>query len=177
MDLKKITKPTNLEMLIVFTDLRKYTKLASSQSPMVTFKYISKIYEIIGDYIEPAGGSIIKFIGDASLSIFDQENINDKIKALVSLKEAIDQYNEQNYIDSKIKICAHIGNLTIGFLGTQTDKKLDIIGNEVNVCAQIKTKGFAVTKTVFYKLNDENRNLFNVHSVQNGISIHEITRK
>jgi hypothetical protein len=49
-------------------------------------------------------------------------------------------------------------------LGTKNDKHYDVIGNNVNITASLKSNGFAITVQTFRKLNKETRKLFKKHT-------------
>lgn len=156
--------PVELDLLISFIDLTNFAKTSMKRTDLETFNYISQIDEIIGDEIENAGGKVLKFIGDSALIVFPQEYVNEGILALYNLKKKIDKFNKEKGLDSQLIVKCHFGKAIIGLLGTKSDKRLDIMGSEVNTAAMLKSNGFAMTAETFRKLNAETRKLFKKHT-------------
>ncbi len=161
---REIKKTTQQSLLIVFADLTNFSRLSSKRSSSDVFEYISNICEMTGDLVDTAGGAVIKFIGDASLSVFSETHIDAGIDAFLKLKLKIDSFNKMNKLESQMIVKCHFGTVTIGLLGSKTDKKLDVIGNAVNTCAMLKSNGFALTAETFRKLKPETRKLFKKHT-------------
>ncbi|MBD3270356.1 hypothetical protein GF376_02420 [Candidatus Peregrinibacteria bacterium] len=156
--------PKQKNLLISFCDLTNFTKISRNVNETEVFNYLSKIYEIIGETIEGSNGQVIKFIGDAALIIFEEIHIDAGIMALKKLKLKIDEYNKINNYDSRLIIKAHFGQVVAGMIGTKNDKHYDILGNEVNIAATIKSNGFAITIETFRKLNAKTRKFFKKHT-------------
>lgn len=163
-NLRKINAPTELNLLIGFADLSNFARISAKKSSSEISQYISKIYELTGDCIEFTGGLVIKFIGDASLIVFPGDKIDEGILALKKLKREIDNFNKSKGFDSQLKVKCHFGDVMIGRMGTKTEKKLDIIGSNVNITALLKSNGFAMTAETFRKLRPETRQLFKKHT-------------
>jgi class 3 adenylate cyclase len=162
--LKEITKTVEKELLIAFADLTNFAKVSAKHSSTEVFEYITKIYEMTGECVENAGGVVIKFIGDESLCVFPESNIDKGILALLQLKDKIDDFNRSQGMESQLKIKCHFGAVAIGHTGCRSDKRLDIMGNEVNACAVMKSNGFAMSAETFRKLNPETRKHFKKHT-------------
>jgi adenylate cyclase len=73
-DLKEITSPVKLNLVVAFSDLTYFTRYTNSKTIEDLFSIISEYYELVGDIIEQSGGSIIKFIGDAILISYPGEH-------------------------------------------------------------------------------------------------------
>jgi len=155
--------PKQKNLLISFCDLTNFAKISRKVNETEVFNYLSKIYEIIGEIIEGSNGQVIKFIGDAALIIFEEINIDAGVMALKKLKTEVDEYNKINNFDSRLIIKAHFGQVVAGMIGTKNDKRYDILGNEVNIAATIKSNGYAISVETFRKLNTETRKLFKKH--------------
>ena len=153
-----------IDLLIAFADLTNFSKVTSKFSNLELFDYITKIYELSGEIIENEGGKIIKFIGDESLSIFSESNIDKGVISLLTLKNEIEKFNKSIGIESQLKVKCHFGTVAIGNTGTKSDKRIDIMGNEVNNCAVMKSNGFAISAETFRKLNSETRKYFKKHT-------------
>ena len=162
--LKDISFPTEMDLLIAFADLTNFSKISSKRTAPELFAYITEIYEMTGDAVEKAGGVVIKFIGDEALCVFPASHADDGIIALLKLKEDIDSLNKNRGLDSQLKVKCHFGSAVIGLTGCRSDKRLDIIGNEVNTCAVLKSNGFAMSAEAFRKMSPGTRSLFKKHT-------------
>ena len=152
------------KLLVAFCDLTNYAKMSRKIDETEVFIYLSNLYEIIGDKIESSGGQVIKFIGDAALIAFDENDIDKGIVALKQLKTEIDSYNKENKIESQLIIKAHFGQVITGMIGTKNKKMYDIIGNVVNIAATLSSNGYAISVEAFRQLKPETRKLFKKHT-------------
>jgi len=152
------------KLLVAFCDLTNYAKMSRKIDETEVFIYLSNLYEIIGDKIESSGGQVIKFIGDAALIAFDENDIDKGIVALKQLKTEIDSYNIENKIESQLIIKAHFGQVITGMIGTKNKKMYDIIGNVVNIAATLSSNGYTISVEAFRQLKPETRKLFKKHT-------------
>ena len=75
------------ETVVVFVDLRDFTKLSESKLPYDVVYILNKYYSVCGEIIERNKGRLDKFIGDGVMAIFDgSDDINTNCKN--SLKAA-----------------------------------------------------------------------------------------
>ena len=164
MNLNETGQPGETELLIVFADLTNFSRLSMKRSSLETFSHLSRIYEMTCDQVEAADGAVIKFIGDESLSIFPANRIDKGITAMLKLKKDVDSDNRRNGIDSQLKVRCHFGKPLLGLIGGRSDKRPDVIGNDVNICAMLRSNGFVMTAETFRKLKPETRTLFKKHT-------------
>ena len=151
-------------LLVVFCDLTNYAKISKKVDEIEVFKYLSKIYETIGEIIESSGGQVIKFIGDAALITFEENEIDKGIVALKNLKTEIDLYNQKIKYESQLIIKAHFGQVICGMAGTKSKKNYDIFGNTVNIAAMLPSNGYTISAETYKKLKPETRKLFKKHT-------------
>jgi len=151
-------------LLVVFCDLTNYAKIARNTNEIEIFRYLSEIYQITGEIIESSGGQVIKFIGDAALITFEENDIDHGIVALKKLKTEIDLYNQKIKYDSRLIIKAHFGKVICGMVGTKGRKNYDIFGNVVNTAARLSSDGYTISAEVFEKLKPETQKLFKKHA-------------
>jgi len=157
-------KTNQKNLLVVFCDLTNYAKIFRNMNEMELFKYLSEVYEIIGETIESSGGQVIKFIGDAALITFEENDIDKGIIALKRLKTEIDSYNQKMKYESQLIIKAHFGQVICGMIGTKNKKNYDIFGNVVNIAAMLPSNGYSISAEAFKKLQPETRKLFKKHT-------------
>ncbi len=154
----------SLRCLVACSDLTGYAKLTNSKSEEAIFRLLSDYYEFVGDMVAPANGTVIKFMGDAALMVFPESSVDSGVMALLSLQTEGDLYLSTRGIPCRHHIRAHFGTVLMGGLGTKTEKRLDILGSDVNAMFLLKATGFAITTEAFRKLGKETRSHFKKHT-------------
>ncbi|MBI4977695.1 MAG: adenylate/guanylate cyclase domain-containing protein [Spirochaetes bacterium] len=157
-------KFTKTNKLVAFTDVTGFTKAVEKKSLEAVAQFIAEYYRFIGEVIEQNGGEVIKFIGDAALIVFDEENTDTGVKALVSCKQKIDAWLKKQGLTSQVHIQCHCGEVMYGDFSYSSRVMNDVIGEAVNIAARIKSNGFAMTPQVFRKLSPATRKLFKKHT-------------
>jgi class 3 adenylate cyclase len=152
-----------LKVLVGFFDLTNFARYTGwDATEMMTF--LSDYYEFTGDIIEEAGGTVVKFMGDAALIIFPETHVNEGVVALRKLQTQGDAWLAERGINSRNKVTAHFGEVACGPVGTRHHKSFDVFGIAVNTAARLNSNGFAMTAQVFRQLDAETRNLLKKHT-------------
>ena len=102
MDINKgeVISPVEQDLIVVYGDLTKFARHTEEKSNKEIFNLISEFYELSGEIVEEkGGGSVIKFMGDAFISVFPTEMANRLMGVLKSL-----QINVNELLMSK-KMC------------------------------------------------------------------------
>ena len=162
--LDRIDAPRAADFLVAFSDLTAFSRFARSRSPQELFDTLSDYYEFVGEVIENAGGKVVKFIGDACLIAFTEEQVDEGVLALKELKDAGDAWLEGRGASCRHQIAADFGPVFCGPVGTREDKRFDVFGEAVNTAAVLKSKGFAMTPQVFRRLAPATRKQFKKHT-------------
>ena len=157
-------KPKIVDFAVAFCDLTLFARASTQRSPEEMMSTISTLAEMTGHFVEGAGGKVIKFIGDASLTVFPEGKIDDGLLALQQLKLQTDAWLSEQSLSSRMHIKVHIGPVAYGLVGTKDDKRADVIGDTVNIAATLKSNGISITPQVFRKLSSETRKLYKKHT-------------
>jgi class 3 adenylate cyclase len=155
---------STIQGLVACSDLTGYAKLSAKKSEPEIFQLLSDYYELVGDVIAPANGTVIKFMGDAALMLFPEDAADAGMRALLDLQTRGDAFLSERGVACRHHIRAHFGPMCVGLLGTRDDKRTDILGSTVNTMFMLKTTGFALTPEAFRKLMPETRRLFKKHT-------------
>jgi len=153
-------KPERKNLLVAFCDLTNYARISRGADDERMFEYLSGVYEIVGEKVERAGGSVVKFMGDAALVTFEESDIDKGAVALGELKAEIDAHNRRAGMDSRMIVKAHFGQVVAGMVGTKTRKSPDILGKVVNAAAMLPSLGYAISPEAHAALKPETRALF-----------------
>ncbi len=157
-------KKQECDLLVAFTDMTGFARMCKNLSPEEIFNFLEEYYLINGETIEKAGGKIVKFMGDASLIIFEADRVNEGVIALLNLKKETERWLESKSGKNKLIIKTHIGPVMCGPIGTENHKAFDVFGLTVNTAAMLQSHGFAMTPQVFRKLSSKTRKKFKKHT-------------
>jgi two-component system sensor histidine kinase ChiS len=143
------------EMTIFFSDIRQFTELFESLSPEEGFKFINSYLTRIVPVIEEYGGFVDKYIGDAIMALFPQENGADMaVRSAIEIQKRILEYNTHRkkcgYRPLEIGIGLHTGALMMGVVGVYNRMQPTVISDSVNLASRVEglTKAFGVSMAI-----------------------------
>ena len=135
------------ETVVVFIDLREFTKLSEKKLPYDVVYILNKYYSVCGEIIESNKGRLDKFIGDGIMAIFDgsetsSENCKNSIKTAQQISVAIKELNEQikNDFSEELRfgIGIHVGNTIVGMMGYGNTVTETVVGDNVNIASRLE---------------------------------------
>ncbi len=139
--------------VIWFCDLRDSTTLAESGSRRRFLELLNAFFEATAGAVMDHGGEVLRFIGDAALSIFpvlrpaapDTALRDACARALAAARDAcgrLAELNQQLAADGWDPlgwgIGLHVGEVTFGNIGTPTRLEFTVIGSAANEAARIE---------------------------------------
>jgi len=140
-----------LEVSIIFCDIRGYTTLSEGMDPDRMVAMLNRYFTRMAGAIEENGGSVNKFIGDAILAIFGtpqpQPDHRDRaLRAALAMCRAMEEFNSEQREDGQpeisIGIGVHSGVVLAGNIGTANKIEYTIIGDPVNVAQRLEELTF-----------------------------------
>ena len=135
------------ETVVVFIDLRDFTKLSESKLPYDVVYILNKYYSVCGEIIERNKGRLDKFIGDGIMAIFDgsdqlNENCKNSMKAATEISKSIKVLNNQMKSDFseelRFGIGIHVGNTIVGMMGYGETVTETVVGDNVNIASRLE---------------------------------------
>ncbi|HEY9848465.1 MAG TPA: AAA family ATPase [Leptolyngbyaceae cyanobacterium] len=139
-----------LEMSVLFSDIRDFTTLSESMTPEDNFRFINSYLSRMEPVINENNGFIDKYIGDAIMALFSGEADN-AVKAGIAMLHCLVEYN-QNRVNSgyeaiQIGIGINTGSLMLGTVGGQNRMDGTVISDAVNVASRVEslTKNYGVS--------------------------------
>lgn len=139
------------QMTVFFSDIRSFTELSESMSPMENFNFINSYLKRINPIIRKHNGFIDKFIGDAVMAIFP-ESPEDAISAAIEIQLEVRKYNSHRhnngYRPIQIGIGINTGSLMMGTVGDSNRMDTTVIGDTVNLASRLES----LTKQYFCQL-------------------------
>ncbi|MBU7582341.1 MAG: HAMP domain-containing protein, partial [Nostoc sp. TH1S01] len=127
---------------ILFCDIRGYTSMSEMMTPIEIFTFLNDYLACIGQVIDQAGGFIDKYIGDAVMALFDDDNTDGALKAAISMHQSLEKFNQEriqkNLPRINIGIGLHRGEVVMGTVGFTCRIDSTVIGDAVNIASRIE---------------------------------------
>lgn len=162
------------ETVILFVDLRNFTKLSEQNLPYDVVYILNKYYAACGEIIETNAGRLDKFIGDGIMAIFEaketmEDNCKNALKAAsqisTKLKKLSAELTEEFSAELKCGMGIHAGQSIVGMMGYGEAITRTAIGDNVNVASRLEqmTKQYnselVISKFVADKANLDTKKL------------------
>jgi adenylate cyclase len=146
------------QLTVVMTDMRNFTALGESygEAGVEDFTKIMNSYmTALSVPILANDGTLIKFIGDASLHIHgapldDADHAYRAVKTALEMIDAVGQFNTELAIMGKPPVGMgagiNTGEIVVGNIGAKTKFGYDVLGDPVSLAARLEsqTKGYGV---------------------------------
>jgi len=150
--------PLQTNVLVAFCDCTRFRQTARGRPSAQLFADLHELYLLIEDAIEPAGGTVVKFLGDAALVVFPEDLADQGILALLDLKATVDRWLQDRPLGNSLQVNVHFGEVTLGRMGRAG--QFDVIGETVNIAATLGAREFGLSQQAFRCLTPEHRQLF-----------------
>ena len=145
---------------VAFFDLSRIGEWSSSQDDARVAGFFQRFYVMAAAHIEPAGGRIVKFMGDAGLAVFEEDAAERVIFALAELAEQSRRAARECGLDAYLNVNVHFGPLLAGSFGPPGSERFDVVGKTVNIAARLGRRGVTLSAQAFRCLGPEARKRF-----------------
>jgi class 3 adenylate cyclase len=138
-----------VDMSILFSDIRSFTSISEKMTAEETFKFINSYLNAMGPCVTKQNGFIDKYIGDAIMALF--RTPENAVDAAIDMLDELYLYNkkraEKNYEKISIGIGIHTGRLILGIVGSELRIQGTVISDAVNLASRIEglTKMYGAT--------------------------------
>ncbi|WP_293342961.1 adenylate/guanylate cyclase domain-containing protein [Microcoleus sp. CAWBG58] len=159
----KLGDAVELEMSILFSDIRDFTTLSEQMTPQDNFKFINSYLSYMEPLIVENHGFIDKYIGDAIMALFS-EGADNAVKAGIAMLHTLAEYNQDRAsmgdVPIQIGVGINTGSLMLGTVGGRNRMDGTVIGDAVNLAARIEnlTKNYGVSLLITQQTVDGLRN-------------------
>ena len=153
-----------LDLIVAFFDLSGFARASRGFDTRELFDLLDQYYEFVGGTLAPAGGTVVKFMGDAGLVVYPPEAADAAVRSMMSLRAEGDAWLSDRGCASRHVIKAHVGPVVCGRVGTRENKRFDVFGLTVNTAAMLPSHGLAISPGLFRKLSPATRKLLKKHT-------------
>jgi len=145
---------------VAFFDLSRMAEWASSEDDARVAGFFQAFYALAAERIEPAGGRIVKFMGDAGLAVFGPEAGEQVIFALADFAREARAKAAEFGLDAYLNVSVHVGPVLAGSFGAPGAERFDVIGKTVNIAARLGRRGLTLSAQAFRCLSPDARKRF-----------------
>ena len=154
-------------LLVVFYDIKGFVSAVAKKveaHSIQGFLLMDGMAKLVTECLQNTNGRLIKFIGDAALIVFGEEDVDDGVLCMLDMQARLEKYFKDEGFEVKFLFGLHFGEVAIGPFGKEPYKNIDVMGDHVNVAARIaqgrQQSNFVISPQVFRKLKPETRKRF-----------------
>jgi adenylate cyclase len=136
-----------LELAVLFCDLRHFTRLAERKLPYDVVFVLNRYFEAMGGAVQESGGRIDKFIGDGVMALFGiggtaSKGCTQALSAAYLMAKKLEDLNAALANDLErpleVGIGIEVGRVIVGEMGYGRSKSLTAIGDCVNTASRFQ---------------------------------------
>jgi adenylate cyclase len=156
---------SEVPLLIAFADFTRFAAQVDGLEDLHVARVMAEYYALAGATISGAGGRVVKFIGDATLAVFPEEQGDRGVLGLLELKTAADRFMAERGWECRLMVKAHFGTVAEGHYGAGAERRYDVLGKAVNVAARLESiGGVTLSAEAFRRLGPDVRARFKKHT-------------
>jgi len=125
---------------VLFADIRGFTGFADRATARQAMDYLDAFFGVVVPVVERHGGRIQQFLGDGLLALFGAPLPlpDHPDRALAAGAEMLDEVQAQLGDRCRIGVGINTGLVIIGTIGDGAHRRLDVIGDPVNVASRVQ---------------------------------------
>lgn len=129
------------EMTILFSDIRGYSTLSESMSPVENFNFLNAYLRRVGPVIARHHGFVSQYYGDGIMALYVGRP-SDAVNAAIDIHKGVAAYNLQrqkkNRLPISIGVGLHTGPLMIGIIGDEQRLNAGVVSDAVNTASRME---------------------------------------
>ncbi len=137
----KLGEQVQMDMTIMFSDIRSFTTLSEKLTPKENFTFLNEYLKRVSPAIRKNNGFIDKYIGDGIMALFSDNPENAVIASIEMMKE-LEVFSRQRIESShepiRIGIGLHTGTLMLGTIGEEERMESTVISDAVNLSSRME---------------------------------------
>jgi len=134
------------EVTVLFTDIVGFTSRTERLSAEDTATFLNHHFALVSRCIETEGGTIDKYIGDASMALWNvaeeqPEHAARAVRAAQAISAALAADNAGRTQPVRLCIGVHSGPVVVGNIGSATRMNYTVVGDTVNAANRLESLG------------------------------------
>jgi class 3 adenylate cyclase len=139
-----MSAPRPERLILAVPDVLGFTRACQTHDDLEVFVQLRKYYALVARAVEPAGGWVVKCIGDAVLVAFPAHERAAAVARLRALRDEASAlwrgFDERCSVEVKMGI----GEVAVGPLGAPGDERTDTIGAALNTLFRARAADYGV---------------------------------
>jgi len=136
------------KVTILFSDIRRSTEISELLDAADFIRMLNHYLEDMIEIINAWQGNILDFVGDSIIVVFgaprpNESSARDAVACAVAMQRRMKSVNDWNLIRGYPRISMgigiHTGEAILGNIGSETRRKYDMIGRNVNLASRIQS--------------------------------------
>ncbi|GAK55426.1 hypothetical protein U27_02259 [Candidatus Vecturithrix granuli] len=136
------------DAIILVTDARQFSTLSEQRNPEEIFDLLNPVFKILSEELEPIGGTILEFIGDSIILVFNtfpqqhteiMEILIHTIRSLMRIYVLNAMSQQSARPDIRLGVGINRGPVALGYLGGLKRCHLTVLGNTINLAARLES--------------------------------------
>ena len=131
----------NMEMSIMFSDIRSFTSISEKMSPKENFGFVNTYLNEMGPIVRAHGGYIDKFMGDGIMALFS-DSPSETVRAAVKMQKELERLNLDSVIYKRnpvrVGIGINTGMMMLGTIGEADRMEGSVISDAVNLASRLE---------------------------------------
>ncbi len=162
----KLGDQVQMNMTVLFADIRDFTGMSERMNPADNFKFINEFLGRMEPIIRKYHGFVDKYIGDEIMALFPT-NADDAVQCAIAMMHELNVYGDAKEQDQqpsvKIGIGINTGSLMLGTVGGEDRMNSTVISDVVNIASRVEkdTKGtgapIMITQSTFENLQNQGK--------------------
>lgn len=130
---------TEQSVSILFADLRGFTRFSENRDASALVRELNSLLSVQADVVVSAGGDVDKFIGDAVMAVFldDEHSPASVFECAARLIQRVRDETDRTGWQLSLGIGIHCGRAVVGSIGSQTRRDFTAIGHTVNLASRL----------------------------------------
>jgi class 3 adenylate cyclase len=134
------------EVTVLFTDIVGFTSRTERLSAEDTATFLNHHFALVSRCIEAEGGTIDKYIGDASMALWNvaeeqPDHAARAVRAAQAISAALAADNGGRAQPVRLCIGVHSGPVVVGNIGSATRMNYTVVGDTVNAANRLESLG------------------------------------
>ncbi len=132
-----------VEVTAVFADLRGFTGFSERSSPQEVVTVLNRYFEIATAEILAEGGTVVQFIGDALMALFNAparqpDHALRAARSALAMQAGVEEVAAANEGWPRFRVGVNTGEALVGNIGSTDLRSFNAMGDAVNVAARLE---------------------------------------